>query len=174
MIITRTALPQSYAPRQAPTPSPPPEPPEPPVYFRESARCARRDLLFGAALTAATPGVLPPTAGKIVGGVVGGLGLLSGYGEVREGMKQADIHQVIDGALHMGIAVSLLAVTAVSSQLAGAFLSTGGYTLLAGKILYDHPADVLDVLALQPLKLARDAGRSLWHEVRPEGEKEKP
>lgn len=53
-----------------------------------------------------------------------------------------------------------------TSPLVGAFLSTGGYTLLAGKILYDHPEDVVDVLLLQPFQLARDAARSVWNELR--------
>lgn len=175
MIITSTALPrmQSRAlsePPPTPEPTPPPEPPpsEPKSYFRDSARSGRRDLLFGVALAAGTPGVLPPTAGKLVGGIVGGLGLVSGYGEVREGMRRSDVHQVLDGALHMGISITLLAVAAVSSPLVGAFLSTGGYTLLGTKILYDHPKDALDVVALQPLGLIRDAGRSVWLEFRPD------
>lgn len=180
MIITSAALPRIASralsePPPAPDPAPLPDPPsEPKSYFTDSARSGRRDLLFGLALAAGTPGVLPPTAGKLVSGIVGGLGLLSGYGEVREGMRRSDIHQVLDGALHMGISVSLLAVTAVSSPLVGAFISTGGYTLLAGKMLYDHPRDVLDVVALQPLGLIRDAGRSVWLEFRPEPEPEKP
>ena len=111
--------------------------------------------------------MLSPAAGKLVGSLVGGLGLVAGYGEVREGMQTSDIHQVLDGALHMGVSVSLLAVAAVSSPLVGAFLSTGGYTLLAGKMLYDHPKEVVDTVALQPFKLARDAARSIWREVQP-------
>ncbi len=174
MIITIPPLPRMPSralsePPPTPDPAPLPDPPsEPKSYFSDSARSGRRDLLFGVALAAGTPGVLPPTAGKLVSGIVGGLGLISGYGEVREGMRRSDIHQVLDGALHMGVSVSLLAMTAVSSPLVGAFLSTGGYTLLAGKMLYDHPKDVLDVVALQPLGLIRDAGRSVWLEFRPE------
>lgn len=175
MIITSTALPRipsraQSEPPPTPEPTPPPEPPpsEPRIYFRDSARSGRRDLLFGVALTAGTPGLLSPTAGRLVSGIVGGLGLISGYGEVREGMRRSDVHQVLDGALHMGISISLLTVAAVSSPLAGALLSTGGYTLLAAKVLYDHPQDALDVVALQPLGLLRDAGRSVWLEFRPE------
>lgn len=162
MLITRAT-----APIPPPRVEPSPPPPEPEPMFRDSARCARRDMLFGAALAAGTPGVLSPTAGKLVGGIVGGLGILSGYGEVREGMKRSDLHQVLDGAFHIGISVSLLATAAVASPLVGAFISTGGYTMLAGKMLYDHPREVVDTLALQPFKLIRDAGRSVWNEFHP-------
>lgn len=154
------------------TPPPPPDPkPQPPLHFLESSRSLRRDALLAGALASTV--TLPKAAALGVGGVVGVLGLVASYGEIREGMRTMNTHEVIGGALHMGASTALLASAAlqtsasVSGGLVGGMVAAGGLTLLAAKTLYDRPGDVADVVFRQPLNLVRDAGKSIWLEFSP-------
>ncbi|MBT9587979.1 hypothetical protein IV102_31880 [bacterium] len=154
------------------SPQPAPDPkPQPPTHFLDSSRSLRRDALLAGALASTI--TLPKTAALGVGGVVGVLGLVASYGEIREGMRTMNTHEVIGGALHMGASTALLASAAlqtsatVSGGLVGGLVAAGGLSMLAAKTLYDRPGDVADVVFRQPLNLVRDAGKSIWLEFRP-------
>ncbi|MFN8611898.1 MAG: hypothetical protein U0931_30415 [Vulcanimicrobiota bacterium] len=152
-------------PQPDPTPAPAPDPkPQPTSHFGQSSRSLRRDSLLGSALASTI--VLPKNGAMGVGAVVGGLGVLAAYGEIREGMRNMNTHEVLDGAIHMGASVALLASAAMPGTVVGGFVAAGGMSLLAAKTVYDRPKDVADVLLRQPIGLVRDAGKSIWLEFK--------
>lgn len=138
--------------------------PTPPGDFYESSRSLKRDGLITGALLA--PLALPHTASMAVGGVVGTLGLVAGYGEMREGMRNMNTREVLDGVLHMGASTAMLTSSFVSNPVTATIASTVGVSLMAAKLLVDHPKDVLDVALYQPLKLVKDAGKSIYNEFK--------
>ena len=161
--LPQTKLQPAGDDKPQPQPTPPPAP-KPPAHFLESSRSLRRDSLLTGALASTI--VLPKSAAMGVGAVVGTLGMLAGYGEVREGMRTMNTHEVIGGALHMGASAALLASAAMPGSILGGLVAAGGMTVLAAKTLYDRPKDVADVLFRQPVALVRDAGKSVWLEFK--------
>lgn len=158
-------LPQfsSPAPKVEVRETPPPPPPQPGDFF-ESSRSLKRDGLMAGALLA--PLALPPMASLAIGGVVGTLGLVAGYGEMREGMRTMRTREVLDGVLHMGASSAMLTSALVSNPFTSAIASGVGLALMGAKLLVDHPKDVVDVALYQPLKLVTDAGKSIWNEFK--------
>lgn len=159
----RTIKQQAPQDQPAPAPTPDPKPPAP-SHFSQSSRSLRRDSLIGSALASTI--VLPKHGAMGVGAVVGTLGAIAAYGEIREGMRNMNTHEVLDGAIHMGASMALLASAAMPGSVVGGFVAAGGISLLAAKTVYDRPKDVADVLLRQPIGLVRDAGKSIWLEFK--------
>ena len=147
-------------------PSPPPQTKTQPDAlqgdFYESSKSLKRDALMAVSLL--SPMALPPSAGMAVGGVIGGLGLLAGYGELREGMRNMNTREVIDGVLHMGASTAMLTSVVVSNPITAAVATGVGMTLLAAKRVVDRPKVAVEVALYEPFKMIRDSGISIYNE----------
>lgn len=110
--------------------------------FKDSASSVKRDAVLTGLMIASA--FLPPPARIIVAGVGGGLAMLTGFGELREGMRHMDTHEVFDGALHMLAGGAMVAAGTVGGPIFDAWALSGGVGLLAAKqALVDHPKEAI-------------------------------
>lgn len=158
----------------AATPEPGPREPKdcvafnPTPKFKESSRSLKRDAFYFASMLM---GKFLPIIGSFVGPVVGVAGAAAACGEIREGIRTKDMHQVLDGAAHMGMSALVFSSAFVSSPLLVPGMVLAGSLLTLAKVLYDHPKGAADFLLKEGGRLFRDAFRSGGVEMQSLGHK---
>ncbi|MBM3461894.1 MAG: hypothetical protein FJX76_07325 [Armatimonadetes bacterium] len=129
----------------------------------KSSASIERDVFLGT--TSALSRVIPGFAGRLAGGITGPLAAISGFGELREGMRTDNTRQVLDGALHMAAGGLTTAAALAPNPIIGTVLAVASLGVLGFKVVMDRPVGLVRLTVVEAGRLVRDAFQAVRNEV---------